>query len=116
MMSLEPPAAKLTTNLTGRFGYFSCAAAGSAAQSKAKATQNRMMRMATLPVRFAWCGLGELSFALLCRFPLLSFLSCSPDERSEIRDCSTRQNGPGFRFAHPGYKLRQADRKSTRLN
>src|ERR1044071_7300153 len=62
MMSLEPPAAKLTTNFTGRFGYFSCADAGAnEAQSRIKATQNRMMRIASLPFRFACAGLGELA-------------------------------------------------------
>ena len=42
MMSLEPPAAKLTTNFTGRFGNFSWAAAGAAAAQRStnKATQN----------------------------------------------------------------------------
>src|SRR5580692_9943637 len=33
-------------------------------------------------------------------------VTCSPDERSDIRVRSTSFNAaPGFRFAHPGYKL-----------
>ena len=30
---------------------------------------------------------------------------CSPDERSGIRD--TSHTGPGYRFAHPGYRGRR---------
>src|SRR5436190_3367133 len=73
MMSFEPPAAKLTMKCTGRFGYFSCAAAGAAAQSKAKATQNRMMRMASLPFRFA-LGPWRIQLRSMCSGFLFLFL------------------------------------------
>src|ERR1043166_5672408 len=70
MMSFEPPAAKLTMKCTGRSGYFSCARAGASARqrSDSKATQNRMMRMASLPgFDLAVGGCGDL--ASLRAFP-----------------------------------------------
>jgi hypothetical protein len=76
MMSLEPPAAKLTTNFTGWSGYFSSATAGAAREiSILKATQNRMMRIASLPFDLLLVGPGELGFALeFSGVPFSSFL------------------------------------------
>ncbi len=40
--------------------------------------------------------------------------ACSPDERSDIRGRSTSLNAaPGYRFAHPGYQEREAERRQA---
>src|SRR5215217_767737 len=105
MMSFEPPAAKLTTNLTGRLGYFSCASAGTirTRMKQSKATQNRMMRMASLPFDLhVWPW--RIAFALMFLDSSFVFFVARM-KRSEIRGLPCGYGLlPGFASLHPGYK------------